>query len=82
MKNQFKLEIAALGLFSILLLLARIDILPNFVHLFYAVFLSAYFFPVRLVIKKDNDTSLIQVSKNAIEKAALNFPHLSFRHPW
>jgi hypothetical protein len=71
MKNQFKLEIAALGLFSILLLLARMDIIPNFIHLFYAVFLSAYFFPVRLVIKKENDTSLIQVLSSFIISASV-----------
>jgi hypothetical protein len=71
MKNQFKLEIAALGLFSILLLLARMDILPNFIHLFYVLLLSAYFFPVRLVIKKENDTSLIQVLSSFIISASV-----------
>jgi|688.fasta_scaffold07638_6 hypothetical protein len=71
MKNQFKLEIAALGLFSILLLLARMDLMPNFVHLFYALLISVYFFPIRLVMKKENDTTLVQVLSSFVVSSSI-----------
>jgi hypothetical protein len=71
MKNQFKLEIAALGLFSILLLLARMDLMPNFVHLFYALLISVSFFPIRLVMKKENDTTLVQVLSSFVVSSSI-----------
>jgi hypothetical protein len=71
MKNQFKLEIGALVLFTILLLLARMDILPNFIHLFFALLLATYFFPVRLVLKKETDASLPQVLSSFVICASI-----------
>jgi hypothetical protein len=71
MKIQFKLEIAAIGVFTLLLLLARMNILPNFVHLFYALVASVYFFPIRLVMRKENDTSLPQVLSSFVVSSSI-----------
>lgn len=53
MKTLFKFELGALAIFAVLVIFSRMNILPNFIHLFAAVHLAMYFFPIRLVLKKE-----------------------------
>jgi hypothetical protein len=72
MKNQFKLELGALGLFFVLLLLARMDILPNFLHLFYSVFVGFYFFPIRLAIYRPQNNVILYAFSSFIVAASIS----------
>lgn len=59
MKNQTKLELGAVLLFAVLLLLSKVNVLSGVFHLFYAVILALYFFPIRLLLNKNKEMSIL-----------------------
>ncbi len=58
MKNQTKLELGAVLLFAVLLLLSKVNVLSGVFHLFYAVILAFYFFPIRLLLNRNKEMSI------------------------
>jgi hypothetical protein len=53
MRQQTKLDYAFLALYVLTLILAKIDVLPGFLHFIIAIFIAFYFFISKILVKDD-----------------------------
>lgn len=53
MKNNFKRDLILLAIYPITLFLAKINIMPSFVHYFISVLIASYFFISKLIVEDD-----------------------------
>jgi hypothetical protein len=53
MKNSFKRDLILLALYAISLFLAKINVIPSFVHYFISLLIASYFFISKLIVEDD-----------------------------